>query len=335
MAQRLRVLLALAFVLALLAVPAAGAAPGDRLVTLAADKAAYAAADPVVVHVILTNTTGRSLRVLRWFTPADGVEEALFAVQRDGAPVRYLGPVFKRPAPTAADFVVLAPGASASYDVDLSAAYDLSVTGTYTIVYDSGILKSDSLSVFIEGRASGPAPEVSIDAVAGSTSFNKCSSTQQTQLLTARTNASTISGDGLSYLNANKTGPRYTTWFGVYDGGRYSHVTTNFSAIKNAMDNAAVTFDCGCKKKYYAYVYPDRPYTIYLCSVYWSAPAMGTDSQAGTLVHEMSHFYVVASTDDYVYGQTNAKNLAISNPNNAVDNADNHEYFAENTPPLN
>jgi peptidyl-Lys metalloendopeptidase len=58
----------------------------------------------------------------------------------------------------------------------------------------------------------------------------------------------------------------------------------------------------------------------------------GTDSKAGTLIHEMSHFNVVASTDDYVYGQTGAMNLALTNPDQAVDNADNHEYFAENNP---
>ena len=46
----------------------------------------------------------------------------------------------------------------------------------------------------------------------------------------------------------------------------------------------------------------------------------------------MSHFYVVASTSDYVYGQTGAMNLAISDPAKAIMNADNHEYFAENTP---
>ena len=31
-------------------------------------------------------------------------------------------------------------------------------------------------------------------------------------------------------------------------------------------------------------------------------------------------------------GQTGAKALAVSNPANAVLNADNHEYFVENTP---
>ena len=61
-------------------------------------------------------------------------------------------------------------------------------------------------------------------------------------------------------------------------------------------------------------------------------PEHGTDSKAGTLVHEMSHFDIVAGTEDHVYGQAGAKSLAISDPARAVDNADSHEYFAENTP---
>ena len=79
-------------------------------------------------------------------------------------------------------------------------------------------------------------------------------------------------------------------------------------------------------------MYPTQPYKIYLCGAFWSAPLTGTDSRAGTLVHEMSHFNVVAGTDDWAYGQTAAKALAISDPVKAVDNADSHEYFAENTP---
>jgi peptidyl-Lys metalloendopeptidase len=69
-----------------------------------------------------------------------------------------------------------------------------------------------------------------------------------------------------------------------------------------------------------------------VCNAFWSAPSTGTDSKAGTLVHEMSHFNVVASTDDWAYGQSAAKSLAISNPSKALDNADTHEYFAENNP---
>jgi peptidyl-Lys metalloendopeptidase len=48
----------------------------------------------------------------------------------------------------------------------------------------------------------------------------------------------------------------------------------------------------------------------------------------------MSHFNVVAGTDDVVYGQSAARNLADTDPDAAITNADSHEYFAENTPAL-
>jgi peptidyl-Lys metalloendopeptidase len=82
----------------------------------------------------------------------------------------------------------------------------------------------------------------------------------------------------------------------------------------------------------YAYVYPDTFGTVYLCPVFWQVGTTGTDSQGGTLVHESSHFTTNGGTDDHVYGQSGAKSLAKSNPDQATDNADNHEYFAENNP---
>lgn len=92
---------------------------------------------------------------------------------------------------------------------------------------------------------------------------------------------------------------------------------------------------------------------VYFCGAFWNAPNTGTDSrvsvlythvivtvchiikiQAGTIIHESSHFTANGGTNDYVYGQTAAKNLAISDPAKAVMNADSHEYFAENNPVL-
>jgi peptidyl-Lys metalloendopeptidase len=93
-----------------------------------------------------------------------------------------------------------------------------------------------------------------------------------------------------------------------------------------------VTVDCGCREDYYAYVYPNQPYKIYVCNAFWSAPMTGTDSKGGTLVHEMSHFTVVAGTGDWAYGHEAAAALAVGNPERAIDNADSHEYFGENTP---
>jgi peptidyl-Lys metalloendopeptidase len=60
----------------------------------------------------------------------------------------------------------------------------------------------------------------------------------------------------------------------------------------------------------------------------------GTDSMGGTLVHETSHFDKIASTEDTEYGQSDCKKLAKKSPKEAINNADSHEYFAENHPTL-
>jgi peptidyl-Lys metalloendopeptidase len=350
---RLAILLAGALLI-LFAITAAGAQPkAEAVVAISTDQNLYPAQQDVVIHVTFSNPTNHTIRILKWYTPVDGVEEPLFKVSLDGVPVAYTGPLYKRPAATGQDYITLKSGESFTNDVSLGEYYDLSASGSYTVVYDVSAsnltnekvagpdygvetLTSNPLLLGIEGRPSvGPFDFVSPLAVTGSTTFNKCTTTQQSQLITARSQASNYSTGAKSYLLANTQTARYVTWFGVYNITRYSTVTTHFNAISNAMDTAAVKFDCGCKKQYYAYVYANRPYTIYLCKVFWTAPMTGTDSKAGTLIHEMSHFYLVSSTLDYVYGQTGAMNLAATDPAKAINNADNHEYFAENTPSQN
>ena len=312
-----------------------GAAPKSALlVNIAAEKASFSASDPVMVKVTITNTGQKPVKVLKWYTPVEDVEESLFKVTRDGAAVEYVGAHFKRLPPTGNDYLNLKPGDSFSSTLDLGQYYDLSNSGLYALEYNYDVtaLASNKIQFAVEGRTT-PFLAVVPEAVTGSTSFTKCTASQQTTLISARSNASTYASDSLSYLNTGTHGPRYTTWFGVYDLNRYNIVKNHFVAISDAMDTKPVTFNCGCKKKnVYAYVYSNQPYTIYLCGVFWTAPMTGTDSKAGTLIHEMSHFTVVASTDDWAYGQSAAKSLATSDPNKAIDNADSHEYFAENTP---
>ena len=104
----------------------------------------------------------------------------------------------------------------------------------------------------------------------------------------------------------------------------------NFQSISDAFATQTVTINCtDADLGYYAYVYPGNPYEIYVCYYFFHAPNMGRDSTAGTLVHEMSHFNVVAGTQDYVYGASNAMQLAQTDPRRAIKNADNYEYFAE------
>jgi peptidyl-Lys metalloendopeptidase len=345
--SRTRLLLLALVVLALsgLTGAAAFAAPPEpaATVTISTDKAAFTADESVLVNVTITNNAGHPVKVLKWFTPAEGVEEPLFVVSVDGAPVQYVGPVYKRPEPKNDDYVNLKPGESLTRSVDLRAYYDLSVTGNYAVRYavagadlldkDNGQgrkaagLVSNEITVFAEASR----PSAKPTQPPPTPGFNKCSATQIDTLNNAKEQAKRYSDDSVAYLNGS-AGPRYTTWFGGYIASRFNSVAGHFDAIQDAFYTKNVTFDCGCKQKYYAYVYPNQPYNIYVCSVFWQAPLTGTDSQAGTLIHEMSHFTVVAGTDDYVYGQTGAKNLALTNPEDAVMNADNHEYFAENTP---
>ena len=328
----------------------ASASDGGAAVTLSTDATFFAVDQPVIVHVTITNPTGHSLKVLKWHTPVDDVEGPLFSVQQNGLKVAYIGPLYKRPKPTHEDYVNLKAGESITRDVDLGLYYDLSVSGNYTISYDTSSwelysekgngkkeadrLTSNELKLSITGRTYSLPVTEEPSAVSGSTSYVKCTAGQQTTLTNARIQASTYSAYALSYLNADKLDARYTTWFGSYNTLRYGTMTDHFGKISTAMDTATVTFNCGCKKNYYAYVYPTKPYVIYLCRVFWKAPLAGTDSQGGTLIHEMSHFNTVAGTNDYVYGQAGATNLAITNPDKAINNADNHEYFGENNPPL-
>ena len=166
--------------------------------------------------------------------------------------------------------------------------------------------------------------------------FASCDATQSATALDAVNQARAYSENSKDYLAGGTVGPRYTTWFGAYSSQRYATALDHFQAIDAAMDqnNGEITINCGCNQNYYAYVYPTRPYEIFVCRAFWSAPTAGTDSKGGTLIHEMSHFNVVAGTDDVVYGQSGAKSLAANDPSGALNNADNHEYFAENTPAL-
>lgn len=327
-------------------------AAGNGIVTsVSMDKKSLGASDDVVVKVTMTNTSSTPQQILKWHTPFGDIEESLFEVTRDGVAVPYEGMHVKRQVPAANDYFTIQPGKSHSVHIELSSMYNMSVSGEYQIRYktkgralfaanknkNAEEMASEAVSVYIEGALRrGVMPEAQPQALAGgSLSFSKCSASQQSTITQAMAAGTDMASNGDAYLAAGTAGPRYTKWFGAYQSARYNTVKSHFAAIKDAFINKPVTVDCSCNKTYYAYVYPTQPYKIYVCKAFWTAPMTGTDSKGGTLVHEMSHFNAVAGTDDHVYGQSGAASLAISNPDQAADNADSHEYFGENTPALN
>lgn len=120
----------------------------------------------------------------------------------------------------------------------------------------------------------------------------------------------------------------YVEWFGKYTSVRFKKVQSNYTAVKTRMETVQFTYDLsgtGCESGVFAYTYK-KTSTIWFCDQFWAAPATGTDSKAGTVVHE--HTHCDASTDDIAYGQVRCRSLAVNQPSKAIENADSHEYYA-------
>jgi peptidyl-Lys metalloendopeptidase len=337
---------------ALAACAGAMAAPHDRVdVQLSLPSPVVHGDANIAVDVVVTNTTDHRVTLSRWQLPAEHLQGPLLRITReDGSAVAYTGPLVKRVAGGAENLVHLAPGETLNYRVELTGTYEIG-NGRYAIEYigrgkhdgEADVESTTPLYLWTDGRSIAPASDAGADylenlrkGAAGISYTGNCTSTQKNQLASAVTAATNYATESDSYLAGTPgSTQRYVKWFGAYLSSRWSTAHTHFANEENAFKTKPLTLDCSCKdNNTYAYVYPDRPYKIYLCGAFWSAPMTGTDSKGGTLIHEMSHFYVVAGTDDWAYGQTAAANLARTNPTRALDNADNHEYFAENHPYL-
>jgi len=330
--------------------PAAIAAGPPLRVTVGPTAAKTGSGD-AWVRVTVENVSDHPLHILRWHLPLEEMGREMFLVERDGERLPYLGKLIKRAAPQASDYLALDPGEAIEATVDLATAYDFSSAGVYLVRFRlspfaieeiaAGEMKSTApttLPAFLsneyrtEIETPLPPPRRS-----KAPAFSGCAPNQQAVLQQALAASQSIAQTAYQDLvNApvgeRPSAQRYLEWFGAYTESRYATVLQHFANISDALSNKQITFVCDCNESYYAWVYPSVPYEIHPCQAFWSASLTGTDSQAGTIVHETSHFTVVAGTDDHVYGQPACRSLANSSPDLAVGNADSHEYFAENTP---
>ncbi|CAL1694054.1 unnamed protein product [Somion occarium] len=314
--------------------------------------------DKFKVIATIINTGDETLKILNDpLSPLSNLPTETFAISREetGATPKFSGVKVKYVPEIAAKvgdekaFTILAPGQSVSLEHDLSSAYNFTSSGEgkYTV-------EANNLFHIVDPATNAPVAlradaEVHSAAITGTlaiarrsntrltkrATFTGCSSSQQSTLNTAASSAQSYAASSLSYLQQHTSSTtRYTTWFGTYTAARHSTVLSHYTNL-NGNTYSSYHYDCTCTDSgVYAYVYPDDFGHVYLCGVFWQAPNTGTDSRAGTLIHESSHFTSNGGTDDIVYGQTAAKNLAQSNPSQAIINADSHEYFSENNPAL-
>ncbi len=306
------------------------------------------------VHFILSNNSTETLSVLRWDTPFEAeLSQDVFTIVTGNSSLpshaSYSGRLVKRGKPQPHDFISIKPGTSISTQIPLTDYYRIADGGTYRVSFSGTIelqlpsykgalttdstksisLHSDTIAVNLT-----PAPVKAYARVGG---YNSCSAVQQTQLVQDLNASEQITQEARLALtnlpeNERAGSPRYLQWFGTYSASRYSKVLDAYKKAERVMADGSVEFNCDCNENFFAYVFPIDPFKVYLCNLYWNAAQTGSDSRAGTILHELSHFPEVSGTNDNAYGASDATSLALSSPNSAVNNADSIEYFAENTP---
>ncbi|KAG9123037.1 hypothetical protein FRC07_000320 [Ceratobasidium sp. 392] len=240
-------------------------------------------------------------------------------------------------------FIVLAPGQSVEKIHALAGAYDFTKSGegTYSLrtldlfdyVDSSGDVRtiraaSDSHQFKITGQLSALSSSPRRRLAKRDINYYGCSTIQKAQIQRAATLSNAYVQRAKAYFRNNRLvgGVQYTKWFGEMDPMRYELVRTHFWNINNQATSN--WYDCTCTyQDVSAYVYPDHFGMVYLCPPFWRLPEVGIDSQAGTIVHENSHFNLNGGTRDFAYGTSQTLLLAALYPDWAVRNAANHQYL--------
>lgn len=164
----------------------------------------------------------------------------------------------------------------------------------------------------------------------------ECDAQQRAIAVHSLTEAKLISRNTAKSLRDGdaSTAAKLTTWVGAVNSAEASAVALRLDNISAASVN--VTFKCDNQtpliRPTYARVLAANAFEIILGSLFWTAPETGFSSRPGTLVHELSHFYLTGHALDPAknkYGTKPALELAKTKPHLAIQNAENIEYFTE------
>lgn len=324
----------------------------------------YRLGDPIFIDFEIENTGVETCQVLKWGTPLEGqFTMSYLSVERNGEHVPYDGKLVSRGDPPAVAYIIIGPGEKLKEPVDISEAYAIDRVGDYTITLKASFLDAFTVSgnakqpprkrqnfqshrlppasvkfkvvegreaKLTEGQAARKASKLA-DVSAKAPSFSSGTATEQAETTIAHNNAQFFAALAVQQLNTTtaSTNTLYQTWFGAFDQDRYDTVAKIFRDISNTLLTEQVTYDLsesGCESGWNAYTYHNVR-TVYICNGFWTLPQIGIDCKFSTILHEWSH--ASGDTDDYEYGDANCQNLAVNNPDDAIDNADTYENFAE------
>ncbi|HVI02801.1 MAG TPA: M35 family metallo-endopeptidase [Enhygromyxa sp.] len=286
--------------------------------------------------------------------PFASPEREYFTVDRGDQPVDFWGLRVKLEAPTEADLVELDAGDALATVYTLSDYYHLDQPGTYDIALlrpsvhvfgAEGIRKVELAcnAVELELAKAEPPPEPLIEPdspgqkSAEGASFKDCDAHQQAEILRAEAVAKWMLPIALGTHTFGRSqvaadSKYYDEWFGAHTTDRAQKVDEKLDKIVEGLDEG-IEYKCHskterkCEKGTIAWVIPVLSDKVHLCERFFEKDDVGWDTKWGILVHEFSHLF--ALTHDYEYGRPDSLALADNQPNKAVKNADNYEYFVE------
>jgi peptidyl-Lys metalloendopeptidase len=310
------------------------------------------------VRYVLTNSSDQSLRFLRRDTALEAAGSNLFDVRLNGEPIPFVGPHVYWGESSSDDFTELAPGLSVEVTVDLPATYAMSRSGQYTVRArrrSIGILGSDPTlpeSVLIEDLAevSISVDEVHVHRASDPTVLKfknyaeTCSTAELQKMVDGETAALALASAGRAHLNqipySGDIGGKYAKWFG--DPARdWNDVRRAESVLTLAVGLRETQFTCrkdgdvvwvesdgsdvGCgasmDRSINAATNGILGTTVHVCP---SFLAMSTRAMASVMIHEASHH---AGTVDFVSTAADAQDLAITDPDDAVESGENYEQY--------
>ena len=273
---RLLALGILPIVALLVIIGAAGAAPkGGVTVDLKVAQSEFRASQDVLVTVTLSNRTKQPAHILKWLTPADGVDASLFTVTQ-GRPA---GRLHRSPGQAARRHRQRLPRARARRERQQRGRprrrLRLHGDGPLRDLLQRLVLRSLRQEGHAGegqgrarvrhdqrqgGRARGQGQAAAASAARPRPERLQCMHDRAAVSAQRRPDA----GEGVrgerGELPRRRTirGPATRRGSASSRPTRYTTVTSHFNAISSAMQNAGITFDCSSKRNVYAYVYPNR-----------------------------------------------------------------------------
>lgn len=133
---------------------------------------------------------------------------------------------------------------------------------------------------------------------------------------------------------------KFQKWFGKCDPAARAKIKARIEKMQRRLDTYSDANFKGAGEENdddtFAMVDHRDDQTVYLGNAFANSPMAGTNSAPGVLCHEMSHFDSIGATEDVrnvrgvtVYGEKLARELAVQDPDSALRNADNFEFFIE------